>query len=180
MPVQSWGHEQYWGESGSTVVPEPPGPSRGGYPGWQAAVILPSLFGAIGAWWDAWWLWARDWWRFLRRAQALPAPRRTVLLDVLQALESPQYDHARKAVRMTAVTLDFNEPRMWVNYSRAIKTQPRRAENIYRHVRAVDLLQASWRETAPGSTTTTLGNPIKDLLTQLAYQEYSRHPWRDA
>lgn len=180
MPVQSWGHSQYWGDSGSTFIPPPPGPSRGGYPGWQAAVVAPSAFGAIGAWWDDWTDWIAGWVRFMRRVHRLPDARRLVLLDVLQALESPIYDHARTAVRQTATTLGFNRPEVWVDYSRAIKGTPRRAENIYRHVRAVDLLQEAWCATQPGSTATRLTNPQKDLYTQLAYAEYARKPWGDA
>lgn len=178
MPVLSWAHEQYWGEAGSTFVPPPPGPSRGGYAGWQAGVVSMGPFGYLSALWTAWKTWARQRWALIQRIDALPAGRRLVLLDTLQTLESPAYDHARRAVRQTAMTLGFNDPKMWVEYSRTIKGDTRRAENLYRHYRCVDLLQRSWAATDP-STRTTLSNPQKDLLAQLAYQEYARQPWRD-
>lgn len=138
------------------------------------------MFGPIGAWWAEWSQWIRERWALIQRIDRLSKGRRIVLLDTLQTLESPVYDHARRAVRDTAMTLGFNKPEVWVEYSRAVKGTPRRAENVFRHVRAVDLLQTSWAATAPGSTTTVLSNPRKDLLVQLAYQEYSRIPWRDA
>lgn len=178
MPVQSWAHQQYWGEAGSTFVPPPPGPSRGGYAGWQAGVVSMGPFGYLAAWWSHWRLWARQRWALVQRIDALPNGKRLVLLDVLQTLESPVYDHAKSAVRLTATTLGFNEPKMWVEYSRAIKSDSRRAENLFRHYRCVDLLQRSWAATDP-STCTKLSNPQKDLLAQLAYQEYSRAPWGD-
>lgn len=179
MPSQ-WAHSLFWAATSSTVVAPPPGPSRGGYPGWQASVVLPSLVGAIGAWWDQWRDWLVGWYRLDQRIHRLPQARRDVLLQTLTVLESPVYTHARKAVRTTAVTVGFRDPQSWVSYSRDLKANPKQAENTWRHVRACRLLQESWAQTSPGSTLTRLSNPQQNLLIELAYQEYARRPWGDA
>ena len=179
MPIQAWAHEAYWGQDQSTVVIPPPPPviSKGGYPGWQASVILPSMFGAIGAWIDGWVAWYRAWRDIYDRVNRLPRNRRMLLWHVLTVLESPEYDHAKTAVRLTATTLGFNRPEAWKDYGRALKDDARRAENVFRHIRATQLLQESFAQ-AESSTNSRLTNPEKDLLAQLAYQEYAMYPWR--
>lgn len=179
MPILSWAHSQYWSPAPSTFVPPPPGPGRPGYAGWQAGVVSMGPFGYLSAWWHAWSAWVRDWWRLCRRVAALPEPRRVVLLHVLSALEGPIYPYAKRAVRETATTIGFRDPYSWTAYSRDMKSNPAKAENIWRGVRARTLTQEGWAATAPGSTTTRLRNPDLTLITELAYQEYARFPWRE-
>ena len=179
MPILSWAHSQYWSPAPSTYVPPPPGPSRGGYPGWQAGVVSMGPFGYLSAWAHAWLIWLRTWWRFFQRVSALSVPQRVVFLRTLRLLESPPYPYARQAVRTTATTLGFRDPQSWVAYSRAIKQDQSQAENWWRAVRARALLREAWAATQPGSTTTRLSNGDATLLTELAYQEYTVRPWRE-
>lgn len=180
MPVLSWAHSQYWSPAPSTYVPEPPGPSKGGYSGWQGGVVSSGPFGYLSAWYAGWKTWAQGWYRLCVRINALPKPRRVVLLKTLQLLEAPVYDHARKAVRTTATTIGFRDPNSWVGYSRAVKSDQKKAENLWRAVRARELTQQSWAQTQPHSTVTKLRNPELTFMTELAYQEYAYRPWGDA
>ena len=166
VPTQ-WAHRFYWAISDTAVAPVVV--SKGGYPGWQASVVTPSLFGAISAWWDVQYARIRWWIAFAPRIHRLNRERRAVLLRTLDLLESPAYPAARKAVRQTAVTLGFASPASWVEYSRALKASPGRAENLFRHVRATELTK-----TYLGSTLT---NPTVHFVTELAYQAYALKPW---
>lgn len=179
MPVLSWAHSQYWGPAASTVVAAPPGPTKGGYPGWQGSVVSFGPLGLLSAWWGDWKAWVVSWVRLCRRIAALPQARRFVLLRTLQVLESPVYPHAKRAVRETATTIGFRNPEAWVSYSRAMKADPKKAENIWRSVRARELTQQHWAATQPGSTLTKMSNPHLALVAELAYQEYARAPWGD-
>ncbi len=177
-----WAHSFYWSDQTVSTVVGPVVVSRGGYPAWQAGVIMGSAFGVIGSWWDDLWSLWRSWFRLGRRVDALSPARRHLLLQTLDSLESSLYGQARKAVRATAVTIGFNKPEAWLDYSRSLKQTPRQAENVYRHVRACDLLQ---RHAYKGSTgdfvcsTVRLPNPTVNFLVELAYQEYAIKPWGD-
>jgi hypothetical protein len=172
VPTVGLFHGFYWNLSDTVVPPVVIG--RGGYPLWQAAVITPSLFGVIGAWLDHLWAKWQWWWAFYRRVDHLSIPQRAVLLDAVVLFESPAYPAAREAVRETAMTLGFSaaHPQAFLAYSRAIKSDPGRMENTFRHIRAmertVELL---------GST---LSNPVKNLVVEFAYWEYQQHPWKVA
>jgi len=135
--------------------------------------------GLLSAWWGGWKTWLASWLRLCRRIAALPDGRRIVLLHTLQVLESPIYPHAKRAVRETATTIGFRNPESWVAYSRAMKSDPKKAENIWRAVRARELTQGHWAATQPGSTLTKLSNPQLAFLAEVAYQEYARFPWGD-
>lgn len=166
MPVQSWGHTQYWGVM-STVVPPPPTPvvSRGGYPGWQSGVV-GSLFGALHAHLAALWT-ALQWYlRLIRRVRALDGRQQGALAAAFHALESPAFPVALDAVQDTATTLGFNRPEAWKSYSHAIKASPKRAENVFRHIRACELTKAA--------VSSTLSNPECNLLVELAYHAFAR------
>lgn len=166
MPVQSWGHSQYWATL-STVVPPPPTPiiSRGGYPGWQASVA-GSLFGALHAHLVACWAEVRWYLRLFRRVRALDAERLAALAAAFHALESPAFPSALTAVQQTATTLGFNRPEAWKPYSHAIKASPKRAENVFRHIRACEETRAA--------LSSTLSNPECNLLVELAYHAFAR------
>lgn len=163
MPLVGEFHEKYWNLSDTNLPPVHLG--RGGYPGWQAGSIAPSLFGIIGAWIDARWSLFKWHWRLATRVHRLTTEQKKVLLITLDALESPWYSAAQSAVRKTAVTLGFNRPEAWKQYSHAIKASPGRAENIFRHVRATEL--------ARESMTSTITNPPLNLVTELAYHGFA-------
>lgn len=163
MPLVGEFHTQYWEFSDTTAAPVHIG--RGGYPVWQASVIVPSLLGMLGAWWDTQWERARWFVRFMRRVHRLDVERRAVLLLTLDRLESPAYAVAQRAVRETARTLGFNRPEAWKNLSRALKDSPGRAENTFRHLEACRRLRE-----ASGST---LSNPVQHFTTELAYQGFA-------
>jgi len=165
MPTIGEFHAKYWGRK-FNAPPVPRIPQA--YPGWQGSVILPSLFGVIGARWDAWRAQLRWWWALYRRISGLGALQQQVLLKALTLLESPAYGAAKTAVRATAVTPGFNRPEAWLDYSREVKSEPNRAENMFRHLRAMRLV----RDAQPG-----LSNPDQNLLVELAYHEYAIRPW---
>lgn len=168
MPVVGEFHRFFWSRHGTAPAP-PPVTTRPGYPMWQASVILPSLFGIIGARWDAFLEQVRWWYALYRRIKALPPTSHLVLLTVLRSLEHPAYPAAKQAVRATAITERFNRPESWLEYSRAVKSSPHLAENMYRHLRAMTLV----RTEHPALT-----NPEQNLLVELAYAEYAVRPWK--
>ena len=167
MPTQ-WAHGFYWFADDGAGPPVAP-PGRGGYPAFQASVICSSLFGVLGAWFEHLVTLARWWILTIRQIHALPMAQRRVVTTVIETLQRPEYQAARTAVRETAFTPHFTRPEMWVPYGRILKAQPRRAENIYRHVKATERMQE------------LVGTPIAsvdgDLLVRLAYQEYRLSPW---
>ncbi len=168
MPPVGLFHTFYW-EFSDTVVPPVLAPGFGGYPMWQASVVAPSLLGVVGAWIDTRWEQIRWFWSLCRRVHELRKPQRDVLMRVLGLMEHPNYPIARTAVRTTATTLGFNDPKMWKGLSTHMKAVPGRAENEYRHLNACALTRQA------GSTMT---NPTCNLLVELAYHEYTVQPWR--
>jgi len=166
MPTIGAFHTKYWEFSDTNAAPIHVGVT--GYPLWQASVVVPSLFGIIGAWIDARVALVKWHWRLARRVHQLAPESKGVLLRALTALEDPRYPAARAAVRATATTLGFNRPEAWKPLSQHMKAEPGRAENVFRHLNACRLL----RETA-GSTLT---NPEQNLLTELAYHGFVLNP----
>lgn len=110
----------------------------------------------------------RGWWEIGRRVDRLPADRAAVLRGTLDLLESDAFPVAKRAVRETAKTLGFNRPEAWKPYSQMLKSDPGRAENVFRHQRAADLTTQRL-----GSTLT---NPQTELLVELAYHAYAVQP----
>ena len=102
------------------------------------------------------------------RLRAFSAEQRAVLERVTTALELPAWPDARAAVRQCATTLGFNHPEMWREYSRAIKADAGQAENVFRHLKAVDDLKAVLQ--ARGLT---LDHPTLHLVVELAYQGFA-------
>lgn len=167
MPTIGTFHTFYWEFSDTNVTPASVGTV--GYPLWQANVIIPSLFGIIGAWIDTW-LARLKWWKgFAPRVHRLTPGQRQVLVTTLGLLESPLYPHAKHAVSETAKTLGFNRPEGWREYARMLKDDHGRAENVFRHVRAMQLTERY--------ANSTLQNPPLNLITELAYHEYAWKPW---
>jgi len=168
MPTIGEFHGHYW-SADDGVGPAPAAPGRGGYPAWQASVICASLFGALGAWLDHLWVVVGWWWAVIRDLYALPRAQRDLVRGVIATLQTPAYDAARTAVRETAFAPHFTRPAMWVPYSRMLKEQPRRAENIFRHVKACERTREL--------TETPIASADCDFVVQLAYQEYRLKPW---
>lgn len=163
MPLIGEFHGFYFNISDTNAAPVHIG--RGGYPGWQASVVTPSMLGMLGAWIDTWV--ARLKWhgRLACRLHRTSEESRQIVLRVMDALEHPAYPTAREAVRKTAVTLGFNNPDAWKFLSRAMKDDPGRAENVFRHLHAMQLLRTS--------QSSTLTNPQQNLLVELAYQGFA-------
>lgn len=191
MPLVGEFHGHYWRAKANAIAPSTY-VGRPGYPVWQAAVISmviwgpPQLWAWLGQTWDrlrwVWhlgrllWAWPPDqrvaievW---VGRLEAYDRERRGVLERVALLLESPRYDWARQAVRTTAGTLNFNdEPRAALAYSRLIKQNAGRRENVFRHVQATELLTA--QAEAAGDTLT---NPDRHLTAELAYCGFQINP----
>ena len=164
-----WSHRAYWAASDTAVAPVRI--SRGGYPGWQQtqqrAVFLASVFGALQALYDRVRERLRLWWRLTLRIERLSLDRRALILYTLETIDRPAYVEAQHAVKATATTLGFNRPEAWKGLSHAIKRDPGQAENTFRHLNACEILDRESR--AHGST---LSNPERHFLVELAYQDY--------
>lgn len=167
MPTLGWGHSAYWSDLSTVVTPPPPAvQSKGGYPGWQSGVILPSGLGMLSAWLSTWWD-RLKWWRKLAPAiHSLPDHEKGLLLEVLRLLRHTEYPLALKSVKKTATTLGFNRPEAWIELGRLMKQSNGLAENTYRHMEACRLLQANL-------ISSTLSRPETNLLIELAYHRYA-------
>lgn len=164
MPLKAF-QRNYWLNSDTVVVPVKV--SRGGYPGWQITVIA-SLFGAIGDQIRAAvgkWRWI---WSLVTRIRGLDLDRQLLVLRALDMVEHRTFDVAQSAVRQTATTRGFTQPEAWKGLSHALKRDRGQAENTFRHLNTVELLQNGAR--AAGSTLT---NPELHFLSELAYQSFA-------
>lgn len=174
MPVISWAHSKYWRARANPVVIAPP--TKGGYPAWQASVI-GSLFGGLQLHWErfryAWswflsaWRWSqqsdgceRDW--LLEQWGQLSPDRRLALRSAISVVQHPAWAIAQASVHETAHTLGFNEHQAWAIVGHAVKANRGMAENMWRHLKALQAVQD-----AVGT------NPERHLLIELAYHEYA-------
>lgn len=183
MPTVGPFHGFYWNFSDTNVAPVAP-TGRGGYPGWQASVTATAVvfwppLSAIQPWIDRL-RWAWQTWRFvwrhaqdervwldtwLTRLAACDPEQRAVLERVILAMSDARWPVARQAVRTTATTLGFADPQAWIPYGRELKSDPGRAENVYRHQKAMRHLRDAY--------SSTLTNPQQNLVIELAYQGLS-------
>lgn len=161
MPTVGLFHGSYWNLSDTNAAPVHIG--KGGYPLWQASVITPSLFGVLSAFWDTFKHWARWWLRWGQVIHALNSDQRMVLERVLKGLTSPAFPKAQQSVKQTAQTPGFD----YLKYSRIVKADFGRAENIFRHVKACE-------DTRLLVLSSTLTNPEVNLLVELAYCAYAK------
>jgi hypothetical protein len=164
MPLKSF-QRNYWLNSDTRVAPITVG--RGGYPAWQVTVIA-SLFGAIGDWFSVTtskWRWV---WSLVRRIRGLDRDRQLVILRTLDIVEHTHFPLAQSAVKQTATTLGFNRPEAWKPLWHLLKADAGRAENTFRHLNTVELLQMASRATG-----STLTNPELHFLSELAYQSFA-------
>jgi len=170
MPVQSWGHVQYW-EVSSTVVT--PVVAAGGYPTWQAAPLSQVLGFGLGGmlpWVERMGTRLRWAWRVCRIILGWDEPRRQALTHAIEVLNDARYPHAVLAVKMTAVTPEFSGPAAWKAFGRALHDRPTWAENQWRHLKACDHADQMMR--ADGST---ISNPDRALMVELAYHSFAQH-----
>jgi hypothetical protein len=164
MPLKAF-QRNYWLNSDTFV--QPVKVSRGGYPGWQISVIA-SLWGALGDWIRAAYGNARWIWSLVRRIRGLDRDRQLVIQRTLDMVEHGTYPLAASAVRQTATTRGFHDPAAWKPLSHALKGDAGRAENTFRHLNTVMLLQ-----TAARGAGSTLTNPELHFLSELAYQSFA-------
>ena len=178
MPVQSWGHSQYW--AGGDGPPPTGAPvSVGGYPGWQTAArtqtVTGSAFGPLQWLWEratgaVWW-----WWRWLDigwRARRWGTDRQWILVDVINTIEHPMFPYAIEGVVKTAKTPGFARPEAWARLSHKLKERGTWAENAWRHMNACDVMAE--RIAREGDGTFPVSNPNMNLMVELAY----RRLWR--
>lgn len=157
----------------STVVILPRGVQ--GYPTWQQAPLsLVVGFGLGGAeplierfrrGWDRL-CWAV---RVAWALAGLDPERRRVAQTVLGLLTSPLYPCARTAVRMTATTLQLNEPAAWRAISHDLHKKHMWAENTWRHLHACELADQLIR-----IEQSTVTNQDRTLLVELAYRGFAQ------
>lgn len=166
MPVQSWGHSQYWTTASTSVTPVVPSSGQPGYPMWQSGVIMGSGFGALAGWWSLWVERLRILLTVARRLWFLSPMQRAVVWRTVDLVESPVFPVAVQAVQRTATHLGFNRPEAWANLKAELKTDPGNAENTFRHLQTVNTLRLNY----VGSTMT---NPMAHLLVELAYHGYT-------
>lgn len=178
MPSIGAFHSFYWKGSSNVVTPPTSTEAGGGYPAWQASVVGFGL-GSLQPWWERWYhalvRWVRLWrgrsrvtpaeLQWLERVALLTDTERLVLGRVLRAIESPAYYAASAAVRDTAHTLGFASPAAWRPYSRMLKANAGRAENIFRHVKACEHTRSL--------LSSTLSNAEVNLVVELAYCGYA-------
>lgn len=188
MPVVGSFHGQYW-KARANASPPPGGSGRNLYPTWQASVIV-----GMFAWWEAvapiWdqlrWSWRLTrllwWWRDpadrarLEAWIACPDDPPSVAIDLVDAVEPailhrvreamrrPEWPEAQAAVRACATTPKFHHSDQWVAYGRAIRANAGQAQNVFRHLKVVQALQAAHPE---------LSNPEAHLMAELAYQQFA-------
>jgi len=182
MPVLGSFHAKYWAAH-ANPPPALAEPAPGGYPLWQT-VIVGTFWGWSGDFWTRlWWTiriaWQLLWeWRdpvqrrtlerwlvpFSAAFAAVDEAERRICWRLLLALTAPEWPEARARVRACAGTLNFSDPKMWQTYSRALRANVGQAQNVYRHIKAVQELQACHP---------ALSNPQAHLLVELAYQGYA-------
>jgi hypothetical protein len=173
MPLK-WAQQNYWNISSSVVTPVA-SETVGGYPLWQSSVIGTGG-GGLQVWYERLIAWGRRWRqtvRFARRYRRGTPEQRRILERVTRALDSPSYPFAREAVHTTANTLGFRNKEAWVPYARLLKSQPGRAENVYRHLRACELTRESLRSSSRAEPASTLTNAETNLLVELAYTGFA-------
>jgi hypothetical protein len=166
VPVIGEFHTTYWENSDTSAAAVHVG--RGGYPSWQSAVVVGSIFGGIALHWERvcdWIGWA---WTLIRRSYRFDPERRAIVKQTLAALEHDAFPTAQRSVRKTAVTLGFNRAESWKDLSREIKNDPGRAENTFRHLEAMRLTRVN-------NIGSTMTNAEQNLIVELAYQGFA---WR--
>ena len=166
MPVQSWGHSQYWTTTDTAVTPVLPTSGQPGYPLWQGGVVVGSLFGALAGWGAIWVERLRILWQLSKRLTGMTAEQRAVVMLCVETVDGQPYQVARLAVRRTATTLGFNRPEAWADLKAELKRDAGNAENTFRHLHTTNIL----RQNLVGSTLT---NPQAHLVVELAYQGFA-------
>lgn len=158
MPVLSFGHSKFWRARANPVTP--PAPTLSGYPLWQASVISGSVFGMLQVLWDI----LRDAIRIAWDTRYLTPDQRRAVYEVLRIVRLQAWPVAQRAVYDTARLEGFHEPRAWAEVGASLRDRPHWAENTWRHMAAMKLLE---------DRGCLLPNPERNLLIELAYHEYA-------
>jgi hypothetical protein len=166
MPVQGWGHSQYWTTTDTSVIPVLPTSGAPGYPLWQGGVIVSSFFGALAGLGAMWLDRLRIMWRLSKRVLGMSPEQRAVVMLCVETVDGQPYQVARLAVRRTSTTLGFNRPESWADLKAELKRDAGNCENTFRHLHTVNTL----RQNLLGST---LSNPQAHLVVELAYQGFA-------
>lgn len=103
-----------------------------------------------------------------RQIRLLPEARQKVVRRAVELLEDPRFELAQAAVKETAHAPGFHRSESWRSLTHLLKQDTGRAENMYRHVNALEMARTRVRE--QGST---ISNPALNLLVELAYHEYT-------
>ena len=90
--------------------------------------------------------------------------QRAVLDSVMAVLTGPLWAPATAAVAACATTPKFHQAEQWVEWSRAIKANKGQAQNVFRHLKAVQAVRGLSDADGPVS------NPDAHLVVELAYQ----------
>ena len=186
MPTIGGFHAKFW--KARANVPPPPGTATGWmYPGVQSVVTMHmAVFGVpfdlLRPFWAqlrwSWGLVRRLWhWRapaqrarlalWIARLETLDEPQQLALERAVAVITSSAWASARLAVQACATTPKFHQPEQWVAYGRAIKANPGQAQNVYRHLKAVQDVRGLSDGEAP------LSNPDAHLVVELAYQAFA-------
>ena len=184
MPTVGSFHRFFWKGRPNAVVPPGVGQTSM-YPQWQSTVTAMAVtfwppFTVLRPYWQqVRWLWGlvyRLWsWRdpqqhvrleqWVARVEVLTPLELQVLDRVVAVLRGPWWEEAQARVAVCAHTPKMEGHEQWLAYSRALKSNPGQAQNVYRHVRVVHELHDASQH--------ALTNPEAHLLAELAYQAYA-------
>lgn len=176
MPTIGSLHGTYWRARAN--APPPVLASRPmSYTRYQRVMVFGALFGGLQPIWEqiVWYgRLARRLWRWrdhrrletwIARLETLDPEQHLVLERVVDALTGPFWAEAHAAVRACATTPKFHQPEQWVAYGRLLKANMGQAQNVFRHLRALDTIR-----TIRDETPARLSNPEAHLVIELAYQ----------
>lgn len=93
--------------------------------------------------------------------------QRAVVDRAVAVVRGPLWGPAKAAVRDCATTPKFHQPEQWVEWSRAIKQNKGQAQNVFRHLKAVQAVRGLADADLPVS------NPDAHLVVELAYQGFA-------
>jgi hypothetical protein len=185
MPTLGCFSQQYWNGNRHTnqvIVPLKAG--GGGYPLWQSSVAfgLFPMEALRTGWAKVRWCaslvrlvwridprdrgWLRDW---IVDLPAFTPQERYVYDELRHLMASPLWPVAQHAVKATATTQGFNEPKFWKSISAKVHTDPGHAAQLFRHLHAVQQLQ----EILPA-----LSSHQRNLVIEAAYHAFTQIPKR--
>lgn len=166
MPTIGPFHRNYWKARNNAVVPAGT-KSTWLYPLVQTSVSTSFgfLFGALQPYWERFAAWLRP-----CPLDDLSADHRRAVDRVVAVMRSPYWPDAHAAVQAVAQSPKFHHQDQWVEYSRAIRANVGQAQNVFRHLKAVQMVRGLHDGDA------AISNPDAHLLVELAYQAMATAP----